>query len=290
MATKLFEKTGKKLFAKHLEQYSPVDPLYEVYTDDRGKQRRKKRELPPGLSKRDMKILRSIKNRAHYLDKGFQICGFRFGWTFVIGIIPGAGDVANVALNYLLVVRKARQAEIPGWLLRRMLMNNAVSAAVGFVPIAGDVVLAMWKANSRNAALLEEFLRIRGDKLLKMEAEAKEGSGSGPLKEAAASGVKKSDAEQVKPGAGKAEGEAIRTGGSTTPLALDPGSARGESAGLPSAGSSGNNTTGSAMSTGKKSFKSWMKRKAPAAGEKGRFVENVDSKLVVSEGSKVQKN
>ncbi|PBK67708.1 hypothetical protein ARMSODRAFT_914860 [Armillaria solidipes] len=290
MATKLFEKTGKKLFEKHLEQYSPVDPLYEVYTDDRGKQRRKKRELPPGLSKRDMKILRSIKNRAHYLDKGFHICGFRFGWTFVIGIIPGAGDVANVALNYLLVVRKARQAEIPGWLLRRMLMNNAVSAAVGFVPIAGDVVLAMWKANSRNAALLEEFLRIRGDELLKMEAEAKEGSSSGPLKGTAASGVKKPDAEQVKPGAGKAEGEAIRTGGSTTPLALDPGSAGGQSAGLPSAGSSGNNTTGSAMSTGKKSFKSWMKRKAPAAGEKGRFVENVDSKMVASDESKVQKN
>ncbi|KAK0218293.1 hypothetical protein EDD85DRAFT_961568 [Armillaria nabsnona] len=290
MATKLFEKTGKKLFAKHLEQYSPADPLYEVYTDDRGKQRRKKRELPPGLSKRDMKILRSIKKRAHYLDKGFHICGFRFGWTFVIGIIPGAGDVANVALNYLLVVRKARQAEIPSWLLQRMLMNNAVSAAVGFVPIVGDVVLAMWKANSRNAALLEEFLRIRGDELLKMEAEAKEGSGSGPLKkETLASGVKKSDAEQVKPGAGKTKGEAIRTGG-TTPLALDPGSAGGESSGLPSAGSSGNNTTGSALSTGRKSFKSWMKRKAPAAGEKGRFVENVDSKLVEPEGSKVQKN
>ncbi|KAK0493921.1 hypothetical protein EDD18DRAFT_1176878 [Armillaria luteobubalina] len=282
MATKLFEKTGKRLFAKHIEQYAPVDPLYEIYTDDRGKQRRKKRELPPGLSKRDMKILRSIKHRAHYLDKGFHICGFRFGWTFVIGIIPGAGDVANIALNYLLVVRKARQAEIPGWLLRRMLLNNTVSAAVGFVPIVGDVVLAMWKANSRNANLLEEFLRIRGDELLKMQAEGKEDSGSG---------VKKSDAEQVKPGAGKAEGEAIRTGGSSTPLALDPGSAGGEP-GLPSAGSSGNHTTGSAMSTGRKSFKSWMKRKAPAAGEKGRFVENVDSKLVPSEGGKpeVQKN
>ncbi|KAK0204453.1 hypothetical protein DFS33DRAFT_1239226, partial [Desarmillaria ectypa] len=205
MATKLFEKTGKKLFAKHLDQYAPVDPLYEHYTDDRGKQRRKKRELPPGLSKRDMKILRSIKHRAHYLDKGFSICGFRFGWTFVIGIIPGAGDVANVALNYLLVIRKARQAEIPGWLLRRMLVNNAISAAVGFVPLVGDVILAIWKANSRNAALLEEFLRIRGDELLKLQAEAKEGSGQ--PKEAVGPGVKKSDAEQVKPGAGKAGGE-----------------------------------------------------------------------------------
>ncbi|KAG7444796.1 uncharacterized protein BT62DRAFT_951854 [Guyanagaster necrorhizus] len=288
MTTKLFEKTGKNLFAKHLEQYAPVDPLYEHYTDGQGKQRRKKRELPLGLSKRDMKILRSVKHRAHYLDKGFSICGFRFGWTFFIGIIPGAGDAANVALNYLLVVRKARQAEIPGWLLRRMLMNNAVSAAVGFVPIVGDVVVAMWKANSRNAALLEEFLRVRGDEFLKMQAEAQAAAkeGSVTLKKE----VKKSDSAQVKPGAGRADGEAITTGGSTTPLALDPGKAGGESPGLPSAGSSGNDTTVSAMSTGRRSFKSWMKRKAPAAGERGRFVENVDSTFNASEGSKIPKN
>jgi hypothetical protein len=34
-----------------------------------------------------------------------------------------------------------------------MLMNNLVSAGVGFIPVAGDVVLAMFKANSRSAAL-----------------------------------------------------------------------------------------------------------------------------------------
>lgn len=52
-----------------------------------------------------------------------------------------------------------------------MLFNNAISAAVGFVPIVGDVVLAAFKANSRNAALLEEFLRIRGEEFLKKESE-----------------------------------------------------------------------------------------------------------------------
>lgn len=43
-----------------------------------------------------------------------------------------------------------------------MVFNNMVSAGVGFVPIIGDIAVAGWKANSRNAALLEEFLRIRG--------------------------------------------------------------------------------------------------------------------------------
>ena len=42
-----------------------------------------------------------------------------------------------------------------------MLINLAIGTGVGAVPVVGDVVLAMWRANSRNAALLEEFLRQR---------------------------------------------------------------------------------------------------------------------------------
>lgn len=185
------KKAGLKVFERHLENYTPSDPLYEEYTDEHGKKKRRKRELPPGLSKRDAAILKKVKKRAHYLDKGFSICGIRFGWTFIIGIIPGAGDVADAALNYFLVVRKSRQAEIPGWLLRKMLANNAVSAGVGLVPLVGDVMLAAFKANSRNAALLEEFLRIRGEELLKADAARQE------------------DPAVIKPGAGREQGEVI---------------------------------------------------------------------------------
>ena len=69
-----------------------------------------------------------------------------------------------------------------------MLANNAFSAAVGFVPFVGDIGIAVIKANSRNAALLEEFLRIRGQEFLKEQA-------AGP-------GARKEDAVMVKPGAG----------------------------------------------------------------------------------------
>lgn len=37
----------------------------------------------------------------------------------------------------------------------------AVSIGVGLVPLVGDIALAIWKANSRNAALIEEFLIAR---------------------------------------------------------------------------------------------------------------------------------
>lgn len=191
MTSEMAKKVGLKLFEKHLDQYTPADPLYEEYTNEKGKKKRRRREVPPGLSKRDAAILMSVKKRAHYLDKGFHICGMRFGWTVIIGLIPVAGDIVDATLNYTLVVRKARQAEIPGWLLRKMLLNNAVSSACGFVPIAGDVILGIYKANSRNAALLEEFLRIRGEEFLKIEVARQE------------------NATVVKPGAGREQGEKV---------------------------------------------------------------------------------
>ncbi|KAG8789549.1 hypothetical protein FRC19_005187 [Serendipita sp. 401] len=191
MKSKMAKKAGLKLFEKHLEQYTPKDPLYEEYIDDKGKKCRRKREIPPGLSKRDAAVLKCVKKRAHHLDKGFHICGIRFGWTFLISLIPVVGDVTDAALNYLLVVRKARQAELPTWLVRRMLFNNAFSAAVGAIPIVGDIILGVWKANSRNAALLEEFLRVRGEEFLKIEVARDE------------------DPKVVKPGAGREPGEKV---------------------------------------------------------------------------------
>ena len=57
--------------------------------------------------------------------------------------MPGAGDLADVTLGYFLVIRKAKKADLPDWLIRRMLFNNAVSAGIGFVPFAGDVFIAI---------------------------------------------------------------------------------------------------------------------------------------------------
>ncbi len=44
-----------------------------------------------------------------------------------------------------------------------MFLNLAVATSVGLIPLVGDVLLAAYRANSRNAALLEEFLRVRGE-------------------------------------------------------------------------------------------------------------------------------
>lgn len=208
MTSAFAKKAGLKVFEQHLQKYQPADPIYETYVDAKGRTKRRRRDLPPGLSKRDAKILKSVQRRAHYLDKGFSVCGMRFGWTFVVGLIPFAGDFADAFLNYLLVVQKAKKAEIPPWLLRKMLLNNALSASVGFVPLVGDVLIAQYKANSRNAALLEEYLRIRGEEFLKLQR----------ARAADAGAEHKTDGEdkaEVKPGAGREAGEEVTLGGSS---------------------------------------------------------------------------
>ena len=73
-------------------------------------------------------------------------------------------------------------------------MSNLLHRLFAFfaeVFILGDIVLATWKANSRNAALLEEFLRVRGEEFLKAPQNRVE------------------DEQVVKPGSGKAGGEPV---------------------------------------------------------------------------------
>ncbi|KAL7420860.1 hypothetical protein Q5752_004813 [Cryptotrichosporon argae] len=152
------ETAARKILKGKAAQYQPTDPYYDYTVNERGKTKKQKRPLPPGLTKQEEKILRKVRKRAHYLDKGMNLCGFRVGWTFWIGIIPGLGDVVDATLNYTLVVAPARKLDIPQSLLSKMLVNNAVSAGLGFVPVAGDIALAAWKANSRNAHLLEAYL------------------------------------------------------------------------------------------------------------------------------------
>jgi hypothetical protein len=66
----------------------------------------------------------------------------------------------------------------------------------------GDVILAQWKANSRNAALLEEYLRIRGEEFLKLQSDLATGVPSGGI-------INSTTKTDVKPGAGAAPGERI---------------------------------------------------------------------------------
>lgn len=70
-----------------------------------------------------------------------------------------------------------------------MLVNQVITCGFGIVPILGDLAVAIFGCNSRNVALLEEYLAIRGAEYLKPE------------------GDRRYDPDGIKPGAGMRHGE-----------------------------------------------------------------------------------
>ena len=104
--------------------------------------------------------LARLRKLAWLLDAQFGLPGtkFRFGVNSVLGLAPGLGD-ALLGLVGLYIVWEARSLGAPASLLGRMLVNIVVEVVGGSVPLVGDVFDMAFKANLRNLALLEEFLR-----------------------------------------------------------------------------------------------------------------------------------
>lgn len=127
-----------------------------------------KREIPEGISSNDVKVLEAIKLRAYRLELFFSVLGCNVGWSAVIGIIPVVGSIWVAYLSYKTIeIASAIDGGLTNWQRSKMMYNAAVNSAVGFVPLVGDVVQAVFKGNTRNAALLEEILIERGKKNLK---------------------------------------------------------------------------------------------------------------------------
>lgn len=74
----------------------------------------------------------------------------------IIGLIlPGAGDVIGSMLG-MYTVSMAFRRKVSPVLIARMLMNLALDAVLGIVPILGDIIDVGYKANQKNVALLSE--------------------------------------------------------------------------------------------------------------------------------------
>ncbi|KAH9959609.1 hypothetical protein BC827DRAFT_1268673 [Russula dissimulans] len=199
--TSAIGRARKKFFAQDpdVQQYAAKDTINEGYvaaTDQSevGRTDRRKRDVPLGLSESDSAILGTVKRHANVLDKSFNLCGVKFGWTFIIAIVPVVGDALNLALGYFLVVRQARKSKIPYSLTRRMMLNLAISASIGLVPGIGDILLAAYRANLRNARLLEKFLLLRGERAaastVQTTADEEKRAGGGGVGRLAAGGSK----------------------------------------------------------------------------------------------------
>ena len=104
---------------------------------------------------------------AAWMDDRFRIPGtnWRLGLDALIGLVPVVGDVATAALSAYLIA-EAQRLGVPKHLISRMIANIIVDAAVGSVPLIGDLFDIGWRANSKNVRLLQDHLAeaAKGDK------------------------------------------------------------------------------------------------------------------------------
>ncbi|NJL00266.1 MAG: DUF4112 domain-containing protein [Spirulinaceae cyanobacterium RM2_2_10] len=107
-------------------------------------------------SPKPSRSLTRIRQLSRLLDNAIAIPGtdYRVGLDPLIGIIPAAGDYLTAGMSAY-IIWEAAQLGASKKTLTRMVANVAWDAFAGTIPIAGDLFDVAWKANARNAALLE---------------------------------------------------------------------------------------------------------------------------------------
>jgi hypothetical protein len=111
------------------------------------------RVIPP-VADLDPRLAR-VRRLAWIMDKSIPIGGGqRIGLDPLLGLWPGAGDAIGAIISLFVVYESARLG-LPVRVLGRMVGNILIEAVVGTVPLFGDVFDAFWKANARNAQLLD---------------------------------------------------------------------------------------------------------------------------------------
>ena len=113
--------------------------------------------MPPATSLRDReRALAQVRQLANLMDSRFRVPGtsLRFGLESIAGLVPVGGDALGFVASAGLVLTMARHGASPR-LVALMLVNVAVDAFVGAIPVLGDLFDVVYKANDRNVRLLE---------------------------------------------------------------------------------------------------------------------------------------
>lgn len=98
-----------------------------------------------------------VRNLVAWLDSGITVPGTKYqvGMDGIIGLLPGIGDFAGVALG-LVVVGEGIRLKLSFWVIVKMLWNLLLDGTLGSIPVAGDLFDFVFKAHKRNYELLEK--------------------------------------------------------------------------------------------------------------------------------------
>lgn len=133
-------------------------PSQDTSSQDTPSQNRSSQNAPPQDAE-TRAVLDRLRRLSYTLDNAFTVpvINYRVGWDAIIGLVPGIGDAITLLPSGYLIYQ-AHQLGTPQPLLIRMMVNVALEALIGTIPLIGDIFDAVWKANARNLAMLERHL------------------------------------------------------------------------------------------------------------------------------------
>jgi hypothetical protein len=113
------------------------------------------RPAPTGPLPRDLVALQRF---AVLMDEQFAIplIGTRIGLDALLGLVPGIGDAGGALLSSWIILGALRH-HVPAIHILRMVLNVALDAVVGAVPVLGDVFDIFFKENVDNVALILRY-------------------------------------------------------------------------------------------------------------------------------------
>jgi hypothetical protein len=96
---------------------------------------------------------------ARLMDAAIEVPLLRttVGMDAVLGLVPVVGDAVSAAIG-LYAVSLARELGASRWLQARMIGNLLADAAIGAMPLAGDIADLYFRAHLRNLKLLQKEL------------------------------------------------------------------------------------------------------------------------------------
>jgi hypothetical protein len=108
----------------------------------------------------EQKKLARLEKMSDLLDTAFEIPGttIRIGFDGLLGLIPGIGDLAGMALSTYIILESARIG-IPRRAVLKMVFNVLLETAIGAIPVLGDIFDIYFKANRRNVTLLRRYVQ-----------------------------------------------------------------------------------------------------------------------------------
>ncbi len=111
------------------------------------------------VNEREEEVRKRLQGIAWLFDESITIPGvnYRIGIDGLIGLIPGLGDIVSASVSMYLIAEASRLGASKPVILR-MGANVLIDTLLGAIPMLGDLFDFAWKANSKNVALLNQYL------------------------------------------------------------------------------------------------------------------------------------